>query len=101
MVARDDNEDLTCSFGDYYHDTENKTISICISGIDRENTYENIDVSGIYCRDTCPRTGFSCDKEIGLVRKWSESTQWTENKTIYDSDTGTYKYGTGVPGASD
>ena len=76
-MGKDDNGYYTCSFGDYYHNADSKTLSICISGINRNTSYNSIDVSGIYCRDTCPKVGLSCTREVGLVRKWSDTTLWT------------------------
>lgn len=61
-----------CLIGDHYHDMENKMFYLCLTGNGRtalaEYT-ENIDLNGVYCRDTCPNEGkYQCTREVANVR---------------------------------
>lgn len=64
----------TCTVGDYYIDTANQYIYVCISGKQfTPTTY--VDLNGIKCRLLCPDPTTNFTKE-NFIRKWSNATQW-------------------------
>ena len=64
----------TCGAGDYYHDTTNKYLYMCVSGKNKP-TFTYLDVNGIKCRYLCPQPEGEFVKEP-FIRLWSNATQW-------------------------
>lgn len=72
-IARDDEN--SCSLGDYYINYDEKLFYLCLTSKNRENIYENVEINGIYCRETCP-SGFVCDEDIEIanIRNFSSES---------------------------
>lgn len=63
-----------CNVGDYYQDSTNHYIYVCISGRQKPiTTYVNL--NGIFCLYLCPQAPGEFTKEP-FVRLWSNATQW-------------------------
>lgn len=74
-VPIDRDDENSCGLGDYHINYTDKLFYLCLTSKNRENKYENIEINGIYCRDTCP-SGFVCeeDVEVANLRSFSEQT---------------------------
>lgn len=66
-------DSLACNFGDYYHDSTNKYIFVCVS--DRARNYDEIKVNTLNCLHFCDDPINGVDKE-DFVRSWNNATQW-------------------------
>lgn len=79
-----------CSNGDYFNDKVNRALYLCVSG--RNKTIrEWIDVTGIRCRDFCPKTAAFGTRE-SFNRVWSNVTQWPNSTLPKAGDNVTIPY---------
>jgi hypothetical protein len=67
----------SCSNGDYYHDKINRHLYMCVSGKNKK-LREWIDVTGIRCRNFCPKSSPFGPRE-DFNRIWSNTSQWPKN----------------------
>lgn len=65
----------TCNFGDYTHDNNNRTLTVCLTSRGRNQLFEYLDINGIKCRYLCPSPAGEFVKEP-FIRLWSNVTQW-------------------------
>lgn len=47
-------DDSLCSLGDYTHDIDNRTMTLCATNRGKQRPYEYLDVVGVRCKYLCP-----------------------------------------------
>jgi len=65
---------------------------VCVNGKGKD-TFDSIDIDGVYCDLTCPEPGALCDMETGVIRKWS-SNSWEDMACVKDDIDDDWQYGT-------
>jgi len=76
-----------CNFGDFIHDQDAKTLTVCFSGRGRVTNLDKVDMNGLPCKLACPVPSADCVKET-RARKWNVAEDWyhyydSKNPTLF------------------
>lgn len=78
MPSPVDIDPASCENGDYFHDSNNSYLFVCVSG--RNKTIrEWVDVTGIRCLYVCPKDIIGTVRE-NFTRYWSDVKNWPDNR---------------------
>jgi len=70
----------TCKFGDYIHDMDKRTLTVCFSARGKLGQFDKISMNALPCKLACPVPNANCVKE-SKARHWENPNDWIHRWT--------------------